>query len=369
MKLPPFLLDEWLDRKAGAQPPIDYDLGSSAGPAWRLSQLLELAPFEPFDVLADALLTYQPSAGSIELRTEIATFSGANPDDVVVVAGASEALWILFFVAAEPRGNVVVPRPGFPPYEALGEAFGLEVRTYTLTPSSGFALDVAEASRLIDDRTRLVILNSPHNPTGAVVSDCDMARLHDLCLEQGVPFVSDEVFHPVYHGSTGPSATRLPAAIVVSDLSKALSLSGLRIGWIVDRDRARREQYLNARRYFTISNTALGERLATLALQHREAIYARTARVAGTNLGQLDTFLAARKDRLGWVRPRGGMTAFPWLPGGGDSRVLCERLLRLGVMLVPGDCFGAPAHFRLGFGSAEEGFAAALERLAEALDS
>ena len=364
MKLPPFLLDEWLERKASADPPIEYDLGSSAGPAWRLGELLSL---QPTDLLADTALTYTPAAGSLPLRVEIAALSGADPDEVLVVNGASEALLILFFVAGAQGGNVVLPRPGFPPYAALAEAFGLEVRHYTLAPANGFALNVDEVRDHLDERTRLVLVNSPHNPSGAVISDQDQEHLHDVCVERNVPFVSDEVFHPIYHGAAGQSASRLSRAIVLGDLSKALCLSGLRIGWIVDRDSARREQYLNARRYFTISNTALGERVATLAVRHRDTVYARTMRVAAANLSRLDEFIAAERDRLEWVRPRGGMTAFPWLVNGSDARRLCERLFRRGVLLVPGDCFGMPAHVRLGFGAAEEGFSSALERLSEAL--
>jgi aspartate/methionine/tyrosine aminotransferase len=211
------------------------------------------------------------------------------------------------------------------------------------------------------------MVNSPHNPTGAVLSDDDMARVHDLCADRGVHFVSDEVFHPIYHGQPSQSAARLPHATILGDLSKALSLSGLRIGWIVDRDRARRERYVDARRYFTISNTALGERLATIALRHRDIIYERAQRVSSLNLAQLDQFFAEHRERLAWVRPKGGMTAFPWLVDGSEARPFCERLMQRGVLVVPGDCFEMPAHFRLGFGATEEKFSTALNRVQEAI--
>jgi aspartate/methionine/tyrosine aminotransferase len=367
MNLPPFLLDEWLDRKSSADPPIEYDLGSSAGPVWTLEQLLDLAHVDPFDSLADTRLVYPPAAGSPELRTEIAAFSGVHPDDVVVVTGASEALWILFFLAAERGGNVVVPHPGFPPYAALAASFGLGVRSYKLRPETAFAIDVSEIETLIDAKTQLVLINSPHNPTGAVMSDADMARVHDLCADKGVLLVSDEVFHPIHHGAQTHSAARLPYVTVLGDLSKALCLSGLRIGWIVDRDAARLERCLNARRYFTISNTALSERLATIALRHRQEIYARAQRASSVNLAVLDRFFDDHRDQIAWVRPRGGMTAFPCFVDGSDARAFCERLMKQGVLLVPGDCFGIPSHFRLGFGSTEIGFSNALDRVKQTL--
>ena len=105
-------------------------------------------------------------------------------------------------------------------------------------------------------------------------------------------FVSDEVYHPIYHGPAMRSAARLPHATVLGDFSKALCLSGLRTGWMVERDRARRELFTNARSYFTVSNTALGERLPALAIRQRDAIYDRARRVAGDNLALLDGMMA-----------------------------------------------------------------------------
>jgi aspartate/methionine/tyrosine aminotransferase len=154
---------------------------------------------------------------------------------------------------------------------------------------------------------------------------------------------------------------------VLGDFSKAFCLSGLRVGWIIERDPARRERYLNARSYFTVSNTALGERLATLALEHAEAIYARARRVATANLALLDRLFNEHSDILSWVRPRGAMTAFPWLKSGGDAREFCRRVAKRGILIVPGDCFGMPSHFRVGFSASGDRFPHALERLAEFL--
>ena len=132
-----------------------------------------------------------------------------------------------------------------------------------------------------------------------------MDALHDFCAERGVQFVSDEVYHPIYHGPAMHSAARLPHATVLGDFSKALCLSGLRIGWMIEHDASRRKEYLNARSYFTVSSTVLGERLAALALQHRDAIYDRTRRAAQVNLPLLDRVLADHHDLIRWVGPAG----------------------------------------------------------------
>jgi len=370
MKLSPFLLDQWLEQKYSADSRIEYDLAASTGPVWTVRQLLALAGQSEFDEkLLDTAISYTSGTGSRELREAIASLENVDADHVQVLTGAAEALLILFFVAAEPGANVVLSAPGFPTNMALAESFGIEVRRYTLRPENEFRIDLDEIRALVDRNTRFVLVNSPQNPTGAVLIDQEMESLHDFCAARGVQFISDEVYHPIYHGSETRSAARLPHATVLGDFSKALCLSGLRIGWVIERDPKRRELYTNARTYFTASNTALSERLAVLALQHREEIYGRARRIAGDNLKLLDRIFAEHVDVLRWVRPRGGMTAFPWLTAGGGSREFCRSLAQRGVLVAPGDCFGMPSHFRLGFAASGERFGAAMDRVAEFLSS
>ena len=365
MKLPPFLLDQWLEQKFSADPPIEFDLGSSTGPVWTLRELLSLGG--DIDGLLETKLFYTPPAGSAELREELARMEGVEPESVLVMTGAAEALLILLHLAAEPGANVVLPNPGFPTNEAVAQSLGLETRHYTLRASDNFQIDLDEIRQLVDRATKLVLVNSPHNPTGAVLSEADMEALHNFCAERNVQFVSDQVYHPIYHGPAMRSAARLPHATVIGDFSKALCLSGLRIGWMIEPDRRRREHYLNARSYFTVSSTVLGERLATLALRHRDVIYGRTRRAAAANLPLLDRLFAEHPNLLRWVRPAGGMTAFPWLASGLDSREFCRSLAQYGVLLAPGDCFGMPAHLRLGFAASGERFAQGIDRLREVL--
>jgi aspartate/methionine/tyrosine aminotransferase len=367
MKLAPFLLDQWLKQKFSADPPIEFDLGSSTGPVWTLRELLGLGG--DLESLLDTRLFYTPSAGSDELREELARMENVRPEDVLVTTGAAEALLILFHNAAEPGANVVLPNPGFPANEAVAESLGLEIRRYTLAPAGGFQIDPEEVRKLIDGRTKFVLVNSPHNPTGAVVPEAEMEALHDFCIDRGVQLVSDEVYHPIYHGAPVRSAARLPGATVISDFSKALCLSGLRIGWMIERDPGRRERYLNARSYFTVSSTVLAESLAALATRYREVIYDKARRTAQANLRLLDAVFSDHADLLQWIRPAGGMTAFPRLTSGIDSRGFCRTLAQSGVLVVPGDCFGMPAHFRLGFAASGDRFPRAIERFSAILET
>jgi aspartate/methionine/tyrosine aminotransferase len=364
MTLPPFLLDDWRDQKATADPPIEFDLGSSTGPVWTLRELLSLSG--DLEALLDTKLLYTRPAGTRELREAIAELEGTDPDYVQVVTGAAEALLLLFFAAAGRGVNVILPQPGFPTNDALAASLGIEARHYVLRPENRFRIDLDEIRRLVDRNTRMLLVNSPHNPTGSVLSDAELESLHDFCAGAGVQFVCDQVYHPIYHGPATRSAARLSQATVLGDFSKALCLSGLRTGWIVEPDSVRRREYLNARSYFTVSNTVLGESLATLALHHHEAIYSRARRVASANLSVLESFFDAHRDVLSWIPPSGGMTAFPWLiSNDADARPFCREAMKHGILLAPGDCFGMPAHFRIGFAASGERFAAAIERLGE----
>src|SRR5689334_3360324 len=369
MQVPPFLLDEWLNEYHFRSEPPEFDLASSTGPRWSVRELLGWMTSEEKQLLEEMPAVYSPATGLQTLRQAVADLQGVTSQDVQIVTGASEALLILFYLAAEPGANIVLPFPLYPPVPVEAGLFGLETRFYHLRREQDFAIDVDEVKGLVDDKTKFILVNSPHNPTGAVLSNAQMRQLHDFAVERGVQFVSDEVYHPIYHAAETDSAAVLPHAIVLGSFSKALSLSGLRVGWIIDRDPVRQRQYADARGYFTISNSPLTEQLALVALRQRDMILARTSKVVSANLQLLDQFFAEWKDELGWVRPGGGMICFPWLKRGGDARVFCSAVADRGTLLAPGDCFQMPEHFRLGFGVMEEGFGTALQRIADHLAS
>ena len=366
MQLKPFLLDRWLATHTGNDVP--FNLGGSTGPKWTVDELLQLAGENARRRLLESPLVYGAAAGAPGLRAAIAEMLEVPIEHVLIVAGGSEALLHVFFHAAGPGANVVVPFPGFPPYHAVPESLGTEVRLYHLRRERAYRIDLDEVKQLIDDHTQLLLVNSPHNPTGATLGDDELRTLHDLAVDRGIQFVSDEVFHPIYHGAQTASAARLARATVIGDFSKAFALSGLRVGWIVEPDEHRREQYLNAREYFSISNTTAGEFLAEVAVHHRDIVLGRTRNVASTNLRLLVEVMAQHRGVLDWIPPAGGMTAFIRLAGGADARRLCEAALQYGLLLTPGDCFGVPDHFRLGFGVGREWFPQAMERFASVLD-
>ena len=366
MQLKPFLLDMWLDRYEHG---IEFNLAASTGPRWTLSEILNLASEEERQRFLNHNLVYSRPAGAEGLRAAIADMQGVSVDSVQVVTGASEALLILMWLAAESGANVILPQPGFTTFSALPESLRLEIRYYAVRKENDFRIDIDEIKQLADRNTKLILVNSPHNPTGATVSDADLDSLHEFASSRGIQLVSDEVYHPIYHGQATKSAARLPHATVIHDFSKAFPLSGVRTGWMIEHDPKRRERYWNARAYFSISNNTAGEMLAEIAMSNRNIVLGKTQETATRNLRQLDTFMREHRETLGWIPPRGGMTAFPWLITGENSRAFCQAAAEHGILLAPGDCFDVPSHFRLGFAAITDKFPKALNRLAEFVNS
>ncbi len=358
MDLPPFLLDRWLSAYEFASPPIRFNLASSTGPRWSVGELQALG--EGLD-LSDISLSYAPPNGGHALRDAIGDFLGVDPDWVVTTTGASEALSILLCLSARSGANVLLPEPAFPAFSAMAGAWGLDVRHYRLARDAGYAIREDDLLAAANENSALALVNTPHNPTGAVVPGEAIAAMASGLAERGVPLVVDEVYYPLHFGNArAGSSASIPNVIAKGDASKALSMAGLRLGWLVDADAERRRRIIDARSYFTISGSPVLEALAAHAIANRAAIFDRLRSVAEANLDLLAAFMGRVSDTLGWVMPQGGTIAFPWFRDGRDSRPFCEALAKAGVLVAPGDCFGEPAHMRVGFAQQADGFAEAL---------
>jgi aspartate/methionine/tyrosine aminotransferase len=366
MKLVPFVLEEWLGKYRDS---VEHHLAMSTGPKWTLAELRALMSDDERAAFDEAELTYCASNGGLPLRTELAALYRADPEEIVVCTGGAEALWALFAVIDARHANVVVPTPSFSPFVDIPAAIGVETRRYPLSHETGFELDVERVMRLVDANTKLILVNTPHNPSGATASQEAIRALDGFAEQRGIQLVVDEVYHPIYHGKALPSAGEYSRATVLGDFSKSFSLPGLRIGWLLERNAERRKKLVNAHGYFTVSTNMLGERLAEVAVRNRETIWGRTRAVSAENLALLDEWSEAHAEQIDWLRPRGSMTAFPRLRGAGDARSFCIAAAERGVLLAPGDCFAAPQHFRIGFGLKMPRYHEALDVLSGVLRS
>jgi len=176
MKLPPFLLDLWLAAHEFATPPIRYNLASSTGPLWTLGEIGALGGGN-VRKLDELVLSYAPPQGGKLLRERIAGRSGVDPDTVLALTGASEALMALTAYFAEPGASIVLPRPAYPAMPVLARAWGMNVREYAVDTTRGFAQDARTVLAAVDDTTRAVLINTPHNPTGSIMSAAEQRTL------------------------------------------------------------------------------------------------------------------------------------------------------------------------------------------------
>ncbi len=181
-------------------------------------------------------LGYTANAGLSELRKLIAarTGPGLGAENVCVTIGAEEAIFALLMILVNPGDEVLVPDPGFPAYATIVRMAGGSAVPYPLRPEDRFAINARAVAPRITPRTRLIIVNSPHNPTGAVASDAELRDLADLCRKHDLTAISDEVYREiVYDGPAASLSTRYDRTIVVDSLSKTYSMTGWRLGWCV----------------------------------------------------------------------------------------------------------------------------------------
>ncbi|GFK94298.1 Capreomycidine synthase [Fundidesulfovibrio magnetotacticus] len=364
MNLPPFLLERYFAEHEFSAPHL---LCVSDCEALTVGQLLDLEPGGR-EALERLPLGYSESAGHPELRALIAGLHGGlAPEDVLVHVGAQEAVFTFATALLEPGDEVVVHVPCYQSLFQVAASRGCRVIPWTAREENGWLPDPDELESLMGERTRAVVLNFPHNPTGARLDRSGLERVARIAARRGCWLFSDEVYRFLEYG---PGETAQPAcelyerAVSLGVMSKSFGLAGLRVGWAACRDRGLLAEMARVKDYTTICGTAPGEFLACLALRRREQVLERTRAVTLGNLELLRGFMERRKDLLHWVEPSGGPIAFPRLASGADARPFCEAALAAtGVLLLPGALYGEAwkAHFRVGFGRA--GFAAGLAAL------
>ena len=351
MELRPFALERFFAKHEFS---TRFLLCSSDPESWRTSEILALEPGSQEQYL-DHWLGYTESLGAAGLRTEIAKiYTTIDQADVVCFAGAEEGIYWFVHAALQSGDHAIVHTPCYQSHTELARSVGAEVSEWRATEENQWSLNIDELKRLIRPTTKVILLNSPHNPTGAQLSHQVFAEVNVLAQAHGIVVFSDEVFREC---EFDPSL-RLPAAcdtnssaVSLGVVSKTYGLPGLRIGWIATHNRGILERMSNMKDYTTICNSAPSEFLATIALRHRSTLAARTLSIIAGNLTLLDGFFKRYADAFQWVRPVASPMAFPKYLGG-DIDVFADRLLRdAGVLLLPGTVYGdAGNHFRLGFG-------------------
>ncbi len=278
MKIETFGLERWMTRW---ELHVEYDIAESGILPMTARELLNLLPREEREPLLaellDTPLGYSEAPGSLLLRTMLAdTYHDTGPQNILVTTGAIEANFLLFNVLLSPGDHVVAVYPAYQQLYSVPRAIPCDVSLWTLRPENGFRYDLKELRHLVTPRTRLVVLNTPHNPTGVALSTEELREVYDIAGSVGAQVLCDEAYRWIEMPDSPPLACPVrdlgEHGISVGTLSKPFGLPGLRVGWI-----AGQEELIAAcwamRDYVSLSPAKLSDALATIALGCRELVH------------------------------------------------------------------------------------------------
>ena len=360
MEIRPFAIERFYERWEFR---AELMLSSSDCESQTVAELLALEP-DAGERLLSLRLGYTETPGSVELREAIAAgYERVAPADVLALAAAEEGIFVAYHALLGAGEHAVIETPCYGSALELACSTGAEVSEWRRRYEDGWAHDLEALEGLLRADTRLLYINSPHNPTGRGMPPEVFARVLELARERSLVLFSDEVYRGLEH----EPAARLPAAadvyeraISLGAVSKAHGLPGLRVAWLAAREPRLLERVKDMKLYTTICSPAPSELLVALALRHGERLIARSRELMLANLGPLDQLLARRAELFEWVRPDAGPIGFPRVRAELDVEQWCEQIAeRAGVLLLPGSVYGQPRHLRLGFGRANIGEAIA----------
>jgi len=347
-----------------------YHMTASDAESMSLPDLLAMASPEDRAGFENMWLGYTETYGAPDLREAIAgTFMRQSADDILCFAGASEGIFAANTVLLEKDSHAIVVTPNYQSHETMPIAI-CEATGVPLDPNDNWSLDIDRIAAAIRPNTKLVTINFPHNPTGAILPLERYRALIALCRTHGIYILHDEIFN----GLGASDAEHLPyiadeyeRGLSLGVMSKSYGLPGLRVGWIACQDREALSKMERLKHYLSICNSGPSERLTMIALNNREKILARNCAIVDENLPKWDAFFARHSDLFEWQRPDGACMGFPRYKGSDGVEAFCASLVEeSGVLFLPSTIYSSELgptprdRFRLGFGrrNLDEGIAA-----------
>jgi aspartate/methionine/tyrosine aminotransferase len=358
--------------------PVRFDLAESTCPSLRLGDLLTPAVLAR---LADEEIGYGTTEGDPELRALIAADAGVRPDQVLVTAGASSALFLVTFSVCGPGDHAVLLAPYFPPTRAVLDALGVRTSTVGLAFDRGYRLDeqaLEAVAAALTPSTRLVALASPQNPSGVRFTEPQLRRLvqrMNALSPRAVLLVDETYRESTYRGEAAPaSAAGLGRSVVTcSSLSKAHGAPGLRVGWLTATDPTLRERLRAAKFNTSVCCSGVDEALAVEVLRRRTEVLADRSTLLTATVDILARWARAHADVVEFLPPDGGAMCCLRLRADRVDDTAVARfyaaLAEREVRVAPGTWFAEPDRvFRIGFGHLpENSFRVALGRVGEVL--
>lgn len=334
----------------------------------------EVVALQGVSAIASGRTAYTSTAGDPELRQAIAERYpdiADGPEGVVVTVGSQQAMYVACLGLADPGDEILYPDPGYPAYPVVAELAGARGVSYPLDLRRGFRLDPEEVASRLTPGTRAVILCTPSNPTGAAIERRDLAELTRVLEQRGIPWISDEIYSAFsYDGPFVSPADLAPTGgLVISGLSKDVSMAGWRIGWIAG-PREILARLVAVHQYLVTCASSVSQRAALAAFTPA----GNEARRRYVEVFRRRRELMARELRaipgLEVIPPDGAFYYFVDVSRHGDSLELARRLLRdAGVITIPGEAFGAQGRgfLRISFAASDEAIREGVRRIGHVL--
>lgn len=332
-----------------------YLLCSSDCEAMTIGELLQLEE-DAFAHFNNVWLGYTETTGSSSLRQNISSiYSSITADEILVCSGAQEPIFLFSQALLKSGDEVIIQFPCYQSIQSVPESLGCKVVSWTVRYDGDKPVfDMDELSKLINNKTKVIYLNSPHNPTGYHFTMEDQMAIVELARKHNCIIFSDEVYRELEHSAVD----RIPAIADVYEygvslgvMSKAYGLPGLRIGWIATKRKDILEKMAVLKEYTTICNAAPSEFLAGVALRNREKILNRNLEIVRKNLSLLNTFFNSFSELFSWHQPTAGPIGFVRMKFDYDDMEFANKVVKeKSVLLLPGEIYDYKGYFRVGFG-------------------
>ena len=352
MKIKTFAVEDWMNRyEVGAK----YNIAETCVDSVSADELFALTGEDGARFWQDfsaRRLTYGDILGAPAFREGISRlYRTVKPEEIITCHGAAGANHHLFYSLVEPGDRVVSIAPSYQQLTSIPESFGADLQILPLRPENNWLPDVEELRALCTPGTRLICINNPNNPTGALMDGALLRQIVEIAESCGAYLLCDEVYRHLTQtdGWSESIADLYDKGISVSSMSKVFSLAGLRLGWIATHDEKLRRALVEHRDYDLISCGMFDEALAAVALRHADKMLERNRAVVRDNLKLLDAWVES-EPRISYVRPKSGTTALVFYDYDLPSELFCDRMYReTGAFVVPGDCFGVEKSMRIGY--------------------
>lgn len=372
MNIKPFAVEEWMNAyETGAR----YNIAETCVDSISLDELFELSGThkESFlNKLCARRLTYGYIEGSPDLKEGIAAlYHTIRPDEIVPAHGASGANHHVFYSLINPGDKVISIMPSYQQLYSIPASLGAKVEILHLKKENSYLPDLEELEEMARGGVKMICLNNPNNPTGALMSPEILKKVVDIAKKSDAYLLVDEVYrHLTQDDEWQPSIVDMyEKGISTSSMSKVFSLAGVRLGWIATHDKDALKQFWSHRDYNLISCGMIDEAIAALALASQNQILERNKKIIRENLDILDHWIQ-KEPRLSYVKPKAGTTALVYYDFPIDSYTLCRRMYdSCGTFVTPGDCFDEPRSMRIGYAADRDTLKKGLQAMSTFLGS